>query len=404
MRGRAGWHFCSAAACTHCWRGSGTAVVQLLARLHRVSRFVGRRLPTVVRRSPRRRSCCPCCSSQVLAAHRILSAPVVVGNSGEAGVPPPAGADKAPEVCGFIDIRDLLSSFLHGAARWCVCGGWVGMGGGEGGGGAVDRCGCSCCAEIPGRARGSPKQRYIRKGAASSSPTCGVEPGVRRYSTAGLCVSVVVRFKFLLGGAGLWVACVFRDVADLYPTMGGQAQPLPPHCNASTHLPAPHRPIPPARCRDRPEGPGRRQDAQAHAHTGGAGGAERGGAGGRRQHTLCCRSRPQLEACASCGTCIPSASSVGELLAVSTCEDSGRVAGGPSAVARGWPDARPPFQPPPPQGARFAGKCIKDLRSLGEDGQGGRRVGAAKRLCAPVELVAAAAIICCCGLQPLAPF
>ncbi|PSC67382.1 E3 ubiquitin-ligase [Micractinium conductrix] len=50
---------------------------------------------------------------RVLAAHRILSAPVVVGNSGEAGVPPPAGADKAPEVCGFIDIRDLLSSFLH---------------------------------------------------------------------------------------------------------------------------------------------------------------------------------------------------------------------------------------------------------------------------------------------------
>ncbi|KAI3425382.1 hypothetical protein D9Q98_009146 [Chlorella vulgaris] len=43
---------------------------------------------------------------RVLAAHRILSAPVVVGE-----VAPPA--DKAPEVCGFIDIRDLLSSFLQ---------------------------------------------------------------------------------------------------------------------------------------------------------------------------------------------------------------------------------------------------------------------------------------------------
>ncbi|PRW33691.1 CBS domain [Chlorella sorokiniana] len=53
---------------------------------------------------------------RVLAAHRILSAPVVVGNGSEAGS---AGSgagqqvDKAPEVCGFIDIRDLLSSFLH---------------------------------------------------------------------------------------------------------------------------------------------------------------------------------------------------------------------------------------------------------------------------------------------------
>ena len=62
----------------------------------------------------------------MLAAHRILSAPVVVGG-GEAGSGgqesgPPSSpsvvagqADKAPEVCGFIDIRDLLSSFLHGA-------------------------------------------------------------------------------------------------------------------------------------------------------------------------------------------------------------------------------------------------------------------------------------------------
>jgi len=63
---------------------------------------------------------------QVLAAHRILSAPVVVGNGGaeSSGAASPAapvgspGAEKAPEVCGFIDIRDLLSSFLHG--------GWLG--------------------------------------------------------------------------------------------------------------------------------------------------------------------------------------------------------------------------------------------------------------------------------------
>lgn len=54
---------------------------------------------------------------RVLAAHRILSAPVVVGNGGGGDSAAPAaetaGGDKAPEVCGFIDIRDLLSSFLH---------------------------------------------------------------------------------------------------------------------------------------------------------------------------------------------------------------------------------------------------------------------------------------------------
>lgn len=50
---------------------------------------------------------------RVLAAHRILSAPVVVGNGSEAGAAAGQQVDKAPEVCGFIDIRDLLSSFLH---------------------------------------------------------------------------------------------------------------------------------------------------------------------------------------------------------------------------------------------------------------------------------------------------
>lgn len=53
---------------------------------------------------------------RVLAAHRILSAPVVVGAGGACGDSSssagPAG-DRAPEVAGFIDIRDLLSSFLH---------------------------------------------------------------------------------------------------------------------------------------------------------------------------------------------------------------------------------------------------------------------------------------------------
>jgi hypothetical protein len=77
---------------------------------------------------------------QVLAAHRILSAPVVVAdNGGEAqgdAAAAAAGADKAPEVSGFIDIRDLLSSFLQGEPGWawgldgCVIrglvGGWVG--------------------------------------------------------------------------------------------------------------------------------------------------------------------------------------------------------------------------------------------------------------------------------------
>lgn len=136
------------------------------------------------------------CLSQVLAAHRILSAPVVVGNGSEAGAAAGQQVDKAPEVgagrgcfcqrlcvglfgnsrqavpgasqvvllrgsrglvgsaclpgvllhatciaplpprrllvptadckcsggpslqvCGFIDIRDLLSSFLHGKGR-----------------------------------------------------------------------------------------------------------------------------------------------------------------------------------------------------------------------------------------------------------------------------------------------
>ena len=70
----------------------------------------------------------------MLAAHRILSAPVVVGNGGGGDSAAPAaetaGGDKAPEVCGFIDIRDLLSSFLHGALsmRRCVKLEWrVGM-------------------------------------------------------------------------------------------------------------------------------------------------------------------------------------------------------------------------------------------------------------------------------------
>ena len=72
----------------------------------------------------------------MLAAHRILSAPVVAANNGgeaeaEAGA---GGGDKAPEVSGFIDIRDLLSSFLQGgqAGRQAgrkiggLGGGWVG--------------------------------------------------------------------------------------------------------------------------------------------------------------------------------------------------------------------------------------------------------------------------------------
>jgi hypothetical protein len=61
---------------------------------------------------------------QVLAAHRILSAPVVVASNGgeaEGDAAAAVGADKAPEVSGFIDIRDLLSSFLQG--------GWVSQGG-----------------------------------------------------------------------------------------------------------------------------------------------------------------------------------------------------------------------------------------------------------------------------------
>lgn len=56
-------------------------------------------------------------TQQVLAAHRILSAPVVVGGGGTEGSTSSGGGaaiDRAPEVAGFIDIRDLLSSFLHG--------------------------------------------------------------------------------------------------------------------------------------------------------------------------------------------------------------------------------------------------------------------------------------------------
>ena len=63
---------------------------------------------------------------------------VVASNGGEAEGDAAAavGADKAPEVSGFIDIRDLLCSFLQGG--WVSQGGRMGvhvwcMGLGEGG-------------------------------------------------------------------------------------------------------------------------------------------------------------------------------------------------------------------------------------------------------------------------------
>lgn len=52
---------------------------------------------------------------QVLAAHRILSAPVVSDESNDAEHKETAEPhDFIKDVAGFIDIRDILSSFLQG--------------------------------------------------------------------------------------------------------------------------------------------------------------------------------------------------------------------------------------------------------------------------------------------------
>ena len=52
---------------------------------------------------------------QVLAAHRILSAPVVSTESTEVEHKETAEPhDSIKDVAGFIDIRDILSSFLQG--------------------------------------------------------------------------------------------------------------------------------------------------------------------------------------------------------------------------------------------------------------------------------------------------
>lgn len=56
---------------------------------------------------------------QVLAAHRILSAPVVTTGMSEAEATPDTAdpTDRIKDVAGFIDIRDILSSFLQGECR-----------------------------------------------------------------------------------------------------------------------------------------------------------------------------------------------------------------------------------------------------------------------------------------------
>lgn len=52
---------------------------------------------------------------QVLAAHRILSAPVVATESNDVEHKETAEPhDSIKDVAGFIDIRDVLSSFLQG--------------------------------------------------------------------------------------------------------------------------------------------------------------------------------------------------------------------------------------------------------------------------------------------------
>ena len=68
---------------------------------------------------------------QVLAAHRILSAPVVSDESNDAEHKETAEPhDFIKDVAGFIDIRDILSSFLQGMFASnnvckCMLGGFV---------------------------------------------------------------------------------------------------------------------------------------------------------------------------------------------------------------------------------------------------------------------------------------
>ena len=53
--------------------------------------------------------------AKVLAGHRILSAPVVATESNDVEHKETAEPhDSIKDVAGFIDIRDVLSSFLHG--------------------------------------------------------------------------------------------------------------------------------------------------------------------------------------------------------------------------------------------------------------------------------------------------
>ncbi len=102
-----------------------------------------------------------CPALQVLAAHRILSAPVVVGGTcapteGSSGSGP---IDRAPDVAGFIDIRDLLSSFLHGgpaAARCCS---------------TLLQAAPACRVQTASAALREPEHRALRRLAPDRSPT-----------------------------------------------------------------------------------------------------------------------------------------------------------------------------------------------------------------------------------------
>ena len=65
----------------------------------------------------------------MLAAHRILSAPVVTTTTTPEGGEQPDSAEpseRTKDVAGFIDIRDILSSFLQGRSRCWQRRGWLG--------------------------------------------------------------------------------------------------------------------------------------------------------------------------------------------------------------------------------------------------------------------------------------